>query len=333
MHLERLEQRLRAEGHRPTRIAPQGGRERHVVVTHARVLVQARGDVLHAHVLGIPDKLFLGSLARLGRAVVLTVHGQSLEDEIRRASRPVRRLAIAALRGLPALIAVNERIRSFAVDELGLRSDRVLQIPAFLPPAPVTPGTPIAPEAEALLARCDPVVCANAFHLSLYEGAPLYGADLLVEMLARSRESHPRLGAVLYLSTLAQGDDTRLAALHEHARALGVGDRFVVVTGSQPFNPVLVRSRAMIRPTVVDGDAVSVRDALWLGVPVIASDAVARPEGTRLFASRDADDLWRVLRDVLDGRPSVPGDDAAGARRDPYPEIRDLYLRIASRRR
>ena len=42
-----------------------------------------------------------------------------------------------------------------------------------------------------------------------------------------------------------------------------------------------------MRPTRTDGDAVSIREAMHFGRPVVASDAVPRPEGVVTFPSRD----------------------------------------------
>ena len=332
VHLERLAARLESEGDRVRLIAPQLRTERHVLFTYRRILATAQGELLHAHVAGISDKLCLGALTRLGRRVVLTVHGQSLEDELRGVGGVKRRLVLAALRRLDAVVAVNERIRNFAVGELGLPGDRVFNIPAFLPPC--RPGQDeVAPaRAEELLARCSPILCANAFDLSLYEGHPLYGSDLLLDLLVRSRKSHPRLGIVFYVSTLRGEGEVRLTQLHERAHELGVESRLAVVTGSRPFNPILVRSAALVRPTVTDGDAISVRDALWLGVPVVASDVMPRPRGTNLFKTHDGEDLWRVVRLVIDRPGAAHEADTAFERRDTFSELRAVYASVVERR-
>jgi glycosyltransferase involved in cell wall biosynthesis len=55
-----------------------------------------------------------------------------------------------------------------------------------------------------------------------------------------------------------------------------------------------------VRPTNTDGDSVSIREALHLGLPVVASDAVSRPEVCSIFATRDMDDFERAVRHVLD---------------------------------
>jgi glycosyltransferase involved in cell wall biosynthesis len=50
-----------------------------------------------------------------------------------------------------------------------------------------------------------------------------------------------------------------------------------------------------VRPTLADGDAISVREALALGRPVVASDVGARPAGVRLFPAGDAEACAELL--------------------------------------
>ena len=328
VHLERLVRVLQEHGDLPSVVAPQRGTERHVLIAWRRILREAGAPLLHSHVNSYEDKILLGLVASRSRRVVLTVHGASLEDQYRKGSRFRRRLLKRALLRTDGVIAVSEPIQSFLLDEVRVPGERVRMIPAFLPPDRKSAEESPGPDVEAFLAGRSPVLCANAFHLGLYDGAPLYGADLLLEVLDASRSSHPDLGVVLYVSTMPSGTAEQLALLHERAERLGVSTRFLVVTGSRPFNPLLVRSAALLRPTTPDGDAVSIREALWFGVPVVASDVVARPKGTVLFRSRDADDLWRVTRRLLDnpgeGRKAV----AEFPRAHGFDAIRRLYAEL-----
>ena len=45
----------------------------------------------------------------------------------------------------------------------------------------------------------------------------------------------------------------------------------------------------LLRTTLFDGDAISVREAIFLGTPVIATDNGMRPDGVHLIAARDRD--------------------------------------------
>ena len=48
----------------------------------------------------------------------------------------------------------------------------------------------------------------------------------------------------------------------------------------------------MVRPTNTDGDALSIREAMYFKISVIASDVTTRPENTIIFKNRDLDDFY-----------------------------------------
>ena len=58
-----------------------------------------------------------------------------------------------------------------------------------------------------------------------------------------------------------------------------------------------------VRPTYFDGDASSVREALALGIRVVASDTDFRPEGVWRFTCGDADALAGAIEAALARRP------------------------------
>ena len=63
----------------------------------------------------------------------------------------------------------------------------------------------------------------------------------------------------------------------------------------------------LLRTTVFDGDAISVREALHLGTPVIATDNGMRPEGVELIMSGDRNGLAEAVK-----RAIVRGKDRCG---------------------
>ena len=77
---------------------------------------------------------------------------------------------------------------------------------------------------------------------------------------------------------------------------------------------VIARSDIFVRPTFSDGDAISVREAIELGTPVVASDVVSRPAGTVCFKTGDASDLVSKIESVLalGARQPGPGSEPAG---------------------
>lgn len=323
VHLSRLSRRLEAAGVTVRRHGPQQGPP--FFGYHLGLLRGTRGaQVVHAHLHGALDLTLLGLVARTCRRMVLTIHAHNVAGQTL-AGRPVQAAVVgAALRSMAAVVCVNERIGE-EVRDLGVRSDRVLVAPAFLPPerGELLSAAP-EPAVADFLTRHAPVLCANAFTFDLLGGELLYGHDVLVEAVARLRRRHPGLGLVVHVSRVDDAGQARLARLRERAAALGVGEHVLWVTGSRPFGPTLARSAAMLRPTLTDGDAVSVREALHIGVPVVASDVVARPAGTRVVPPRDAD-AWAdaVAQALADGPRSWPQD-------DPFPRLLALYNAVGS---
>src|SRR5262249_16737037 len=62
----------------------------------------------------------------------------------------------------------------------------------------------------------------------------------------------------------------------------------------------------LVRSTLADGDAISVREALALGRRVVASDVAPRPPGVCLHRAGDPTDLARALADALTAPPPSP---------------------------
>jgi glycosyltransferase involved in cell wall biosynthesis len=55
----------------------------------------------------------------------------------------------------------------------------------------------------------------------------------------------------------------------------------------------------LLRTTRYDGDSVSVREALYIGTPVIATDNGMRPQGVHLIPPSDAGRLRDAVCDLL----------------------------------
>jgi len=263
----------------------------------------ANGWSIHVHVSGNNASGFLLAAAASvalwpspGR--VITLHSGLLPAFLER-GRGRRVLARAALRGYARIVAVSEAVRG-AVLSAGIRAERVLVHPAFCA-SQVVGGEP--PLGLRAIFRRRSAVLAYAHHPS-----PVYGRRLLFEALARLRPRAPYLGLAMF------GAGTSAPAVLEDARRAGVED-LVEDLGELSHAEALAaieHASAFVRPTLADGDAISVREALALGTPCVASDASARPEGTIVFRAGDPADLAARLAEALEGpRRVVRGPDAA----------------------
>jgi len=306
MHLARLKRHLDARGV-PNRLwslsaTEDPGRGVHRVRLH-RVpwrLVPRPGSVVHYHVPGIPAK---ARLARFHRTLLFAVRSVfTLHGDARPALEgPDAARMVSILSAFTVVVCVKTGDADF-LRSRGVTA-RCVDICPFLPPTAEEDGEP-GPVLADFLARHGQVLCANGSAITRRDGAELYGLDLCVELLGRLAD-RPDTGLVFYLAK--DNDPAYVDGIRRRAAELGVEGRLLLNTEPAPFHPVIRRSALLLRPTNTDGDALSIREALACGVPVVASDVVDRPPGCHLFANRDLDSLEAAVRAVLADLPGERG--------------------------
>jgi glycosyltransferase involved in cell wall biosynthesis len=121
----------------------------------------------------------------------------------------------------------------------------------------------------------------------------------LIELAGRLKE-YRNIGIVVCFSKLNDEDEKYLEYLKKKAGELGISSKAFFWIKERPFYPILRFADIFLRPTNTDGDAISVREALYLGVPVVASDVVERPHETLIFKNRNIDDLEEKVRTVIE---------------------------------
>lgn len=229
--------------------------------------------------------------------VIVRLQGSDLIDW-RQKYRWKYRFAAICLRLASGLVCVNKPLFDAAV-KLGVPSERVLLMPGFLPPAPeeLDPGQ-IDSATNEFMSTHSPLIVANG-KIAWHSGQDLYGIDMIVSLVARLHADYPNVAAIICLAAPAQQDRAYLDELKSEALAQGVGGRILFRTEAGFFLPILSRATIFVRPTNTEGDSNSVREALGLGIPTIASDVAPRPPGTVLFRNRDAEELFSQTRTLL----------------------------------
>lgn len=263
-------------------------------------------DLVHIHSFNHFARLMHTIVARAcGLQVVHTVH-----------SARGSRLALSVLRASSRLghrtICVSQAIANTV-------GGITTVIPAFIAPneldEPPLPAD-VVDWLDAQSASGRRVIAANASKVSFFEGADLYGIDMIVQAFENA-EIRSSYSAIVCVTRAGPAVD-HLSSLRRSIERAGLGEVIRFVVGEVSFPAVLRRCDVFARPTNTDGDAVSLREAQWYGKPCIASDAAARPEGTVLFRSRDvADFVSRLLE--------VNGRGFEGSRRDYSESILSLY--------
>jgi glycogen synthase len=260
------------------------------------LLLRRRYDIAHLQVGGILSLrwLLLGLVCSWipGKKVVLTFHSGGYPSSPEgRAARPNSFEGIV-LRRLDGLIGVNQELVDF-FQRLGVRTKSIRLIVPFAP-AP-EPAAELSPPLREFYGSHRPVIIT----VGLLE--PEYDLPLQIRMLGDLRKVMSDAGLAII------GSGSIEAKLREEIAARPGRDH-ILLCGDVP-HPVTLRAIAdadvMIRTTLYDGDSISVREALHLGVPVIASDTVFRPDGVILVPISDREALHRAILETLQ-RPRVP---------------------------
>jgi glycogen(starch) synthase len=241
-----------------------------------------RGWSFHVHINGHNVKSWLvaltaGLVGMTGPAAMLTIHS-GMSPAYLNDRRCGRLLAWAVCKFYRHIIAVNSEIKD-VLCSLSVPEGRIEILPAFLPASAASAELPA--DFESWSRAHHPVISTALFY------RPEYGFELLAQAISALRRKHPRLGCIV------MGDsDSRPEGLPPYLFA--VGD----VTHESCL-AVIARSDIFVRPTFSDGDAISVREAIALGTPVVASDVVSRPAGTLCFKTGDVSDLVSKVESVL----------------------------------
>lgn len=286
----------------------------------AWLLVRLRADIVHLHIGGhltlrLLALCFLCSLLP-GRRVVLTFHSGGYPswagDNARR-----RSLRGFVLRRLDAVIAVNRQIAELFA-RLGVPRARIHVISPYSPVS--VPSVELPDELRAFRETHDPLLTT----IGLLE--PEYDLPLQIRSMSSIRHAFPKAGLVIVGS----------GSLHDALRALIASAPeapHVLLCGDVPHEvtlKLLSESDAFLRTTLYDGDSVSVREALHLSVPVIATDNGMRPGGVHLIPVADSESLCAAVIAVLGaGRGRSAG--AADVAESSLDRVLALYAALLKR--
>jgi glycosyltransferase involved in cell wall biosynthesis len=234
-----------------------------------------RYDLAHVHATR-PWKRLLGVLlSRLvARRTLFTVHGLVLRLESR-----WERLALRLAHGVVLLNDDIERNYRDVFDRLRVRR-RVLT-PLF------SEGLDAADSGERYFDRVPGPrhVLLYAFARVREAGHEVYGVEFVLRQLPRMGKGY----RLVFLDPKGEyGEEGRILA----------GEGHVYLGRPVDFKALLRSVDLYLRPTYFDGNSVAIQEAISLGVPVLASDRVQRPQGVPTYRYGDPEDFHARLGDI-----------------------------------
>lgn len=243
-----------------------------IVLFLYRVLVR-RYALFHLHIHNPYFLLFLVLIGRLrGIKTLITVHADVERGYILRKQK----VLLLAAKKSSAVIALNEESRHL----LEKYNKNTFSCTAFIPP--LSHKTRKRTE-KTVFQKFITYAPWRSFHPAT--GKEVYGIEALLQIFAR----HPHLSLTIldpsgeYAKTFGQqGQEGNVAFIKEREDILSM----------------LMEHDVLIRNTVTDGDSLLVKEALWLGVQVIATDCVPRHPACVLVRCGDLADVEEKIVNV-----------------------------------
>lgn len=227
-----------------------------------------------------------------GKRVIITLHGYPYSD------KGFKRFIISLFYSKAHRIVV---VNSFILKRIDIPERKSIVKWAFLPPAmdeePELPGY-ITDWIKKRKEEGDVIISANAYQLKLFNSEDLYGLDMCIEAARRLVRKGYRASFIYVVSSLEKNREL-YDGYQQQIKDYGLGEKFFLLNEELSFVKLITRSDIILRPTNTDGDALTIREAILLGKPIIASDVIPRPPESILFRTRDHDDLEsQIIRTI-----------------------------------
>lgn len=233
--------------------------------------------VVHIHASHPVLRFFYVIICRLTKRIaVLTVHG-----DIGRFSafkNWIDKMAITFC-NVPVLI----NTKSFELARKWNKNARLIS--AFIPPLDEG-SVPQYYLKQIMLQKSNgrTIYCTNASARNYTnEGEEIYGIGFLIDYFKH------KVNSFLVIS------DPSGEYMNEYGQSF---DNILFVPEVHSFFVILKHADIMIRATATDGDSLSIKEALYLCKPIIATNRVPRPDGVILYEYNNAESLSKALLQV-----------------------------------
>lgn len=302
VHIERVMHKLRAQGNKVFHF--DTSKRSHVITYTIRLiffLVRYRPDYVIYHTVDLNSRLIefsllIGIKKILKSSFVLVEH--NCRHLYRRDDRYKKKFS-NLMRAVDHAVLIGAATqKSYRDNGIALPLKNTVEA-AFLPPDLSKEEALLKtylPEVHTFLATHSLLIVANAFELRLLEGHDLYGFDQCIDLISRLKESVAGVGLILMVGRV--GDQQYYSCLRKSIEMHNLHNQVLFIEGQKELWPLIKRAHIFVRPTLSDAESVSVQEALYFNVPVVASDVCMRPRGVVTFKTGNVEDFYGKINSV-----------------------------------
>ena len=285
-----------------------------------RLLASLDFDVMHLHIGGrvsgrVLALAFAAAIFGRGKSI-LSLHSGAYPQTAEGMSAKPNSIRGFIFRRFARVIAVNEQLAD-VFRRYGVRDERIKTILPFSLQRP-DDKVVIPAEFTAFYSKHSPVLVAVGGLEKDYD--PLFQIAAMKSVLAE----FPNAGLMIV------GDGSMRLQVEHAAASSGYADNIQIAGDVEHAVTLHMINDAdiLLRTTLFDGDAISIREALFLGTPVIATDNGMRPEGVYLVEVGEKDSIVKGVRQLKDAKHHQNAQPEDGS--DNLAKILSVYDEIAA---
>jgi glycosyltransferase involved in cell wall biosynthesis len=256
--------------------------------------------IVHYHDLDWRKRLLLAEFKPGNRKLIFTFHSFTYDiDKMNALDRFMMKISYLKA---DAIISVSQEVKEKLI-ATGCKEEKIHVLSAVILPEYIEPPRDfeLLSEVREFAKSHEYVLTANASANKHFKGEDLYGFDHSIELIDRLNKQGLNAGLLFFVSSIDDKDyfeeinkTVSKNKLESHIKFITTSEEYIAY-----LNVLRQYKTILIRPTNTDGYAVSITEALHLGIPAIASDVCRRQDGTVIFKTRDIQDLFDKTLEVI----------------------------------
>ena len=279
--------------------------------------------VVHSH-FSLEGMLYLWTIKIFGRKrIMITVHNSMVEDYVRHTNVLNRFFLNRMAHSMDVTwIAVSDQAK-VSMKKLPMKFESEIHvIPAYIP-LKNTSEFSLTSGLIRYIEKHDKIMVFYGHSFMKHAGKDIYGFEQTIRMYGSLNEKERNACGLVFCIADATEKDS-IAKIRELAKNLGVDNSIFWQIGAiENMAALWQKTDVYIRPTSTDGDSVAVREALDMGVRVVASDVCPRPEKTIVYPYDDDEEFLAAVRSAIAlGKTSVNTDETY------FNQMLELYRKV-----
>ncbi|MEY8764354.1 MULTISPECIES: glycosyltransferase family 4 protein [Clostridium] len=258
--------------------------------------------IVHYHDLNWKKRFLLSFLKPKKIKLIFTFH--SFRDDIYNINYIYKYMHRVVYKKANVIIAVSQSIKEKLIQD-GCDENKIKVVPAIIFPLKIqdVKKDEHFKSIKKFQSLHNIIFIANSSNNNHFNGEDLYGIDMCIELVNKFHQKNINVGFLFFISNIS--DRGYFDKLNKLICRYTINDNFMFINSKVELIAYIKEisdnsKDIFLRPTNTDGDAISIREALYLKIPVIASDVVQRPEGTILFKTRDIENLYNKTVHVIE---------------------------------